>query len=222
VIRLENITKMYHEGKVERMLFERLNFSISHEKLIAIKGRSGSGKTTLLKIIAGLDHHYEGDYYLGDGLMNKNEMASSKMRLEKIGIITQSYHLLTDRNVYNNIALALVCQKKKSKKEVNAEVIGVLKLLNILHLKDKSPQELSGGEAQRVAIARALVKKPEIILADEPTGALDEETEASMLDVFKSLAAQGRTIIIVTHSDKVASICEKVYTLQNKKMNLIK
>jgi len=219
MISLQNISKKYLIGShKEQIIFEGLNFSIVDEKLIAIKGRSGSGKTSFLKIIAGLDQQYQGDYYLENIKMNKNDVEMSKIRLESIGIVTQNYNLLMDRNVAANVSIALECQGKIEKKERSKKVNEILNLLGIMHLKNKMPKELSGGESQRVAIARALIKKPKIILADEPTGALDEETEEMILHVFKVLAAQGNTIIIVTHSDKVADICEKVYLIEDSQM----
>lgn len=145
----------------------------------------------------------------------------SKIRLRSIGIITQSYNLLMDRNVAANVSIALQCQGTASRAVLDKKVMETLSLLGIDHLKGKMPQELSGGEAQRVAIARALIKKPKIILADEPTGALDEETEEIILHIFKDLAACGNTIIMVTHSDKVAGICEKIYTIKDTQMVLM-
>jgi len=222
MISLQNISKKYIVGKSrEQIIFDGLNFLVADEKLVAIKGRSGSGKTSLLRIIAGLDFDYQGDYYLENLKTKKSEAEMSKIRLENIGIITQNYNLLMDRNVATNVGVALQCQGKVSKKVLNKKVDETLSLLGISHLKGKMPQELSGGEAQRVAIARALIKKPKIILADEPTGALDEETEEMMLHIFKELAERGNTIIIVTHSDKVAEICEKVYLIKDTQMMLM-
>ena len=221
MISLQNISKKYLIGNNrEQIIFKNLNFSIADEKLVAIKGRSGSGKTSFLKIIAGLDQHYQGDYYLENTKMRKNEVEMSKVRLENIGIVAQDYNLLMDRNVAANVSIALLCQGKTDKKVLDEKVDETLSLLEILHLKDKMPQKLSGGEAQRVAIARALIKKPKIILADEPTGALDEETEKLILRIFIRLAEKGNTIIVVTHSDKVASICEKVYIIKDSRMML--
>lgn len=222
MIRLQNISKKYLISKNrEQVIFEGLSLSITNENLIAIKGRSGSGKTSLLKIIAGLDSHYEGQYYLNGVEMSRKEIEVSKIRLENIGIITQNYNLLTDRNVAANIAIALQSKGKISKKALNEKVDETLKLLGIMQLKNKKPQELSGGEAQRVVIARALIKRPSIIIADEPTGALDEETEEAILHIFQDLAKRGNTIIIATHSDKVADICEKTYVIKNKQIKCI-
>jgi len=216
---LQDISKTYTTKKrKEQRIFRHLNFEITDEKLIAIKGRSGSGKTTLLSLIAGIDGDYNGSYFFKGEEMTKKIDQLSSFRLENIGIVTQDYHLLTDRKVFENIAISLECQNRFNKSTIKKEVNEVLSLLEITHLKDKYPTELSGGEAQRVAIARALVKKPSLILADEPTGALDEETEEIILAIFKKLAIQGNTIIMVTHSDKVSSICEVTYTIRDYKI----
>jgi len=213
---LKDISKTYTRKKgSEQQIFKNLAFQITTEKLIAIKGRSGSGKSTLLNIIAGIDVDYDGNYSFKSKQMSKKMDELSDFRLSNIGIVTQSYHLLADRNVFENVAISLKCQNKFKKSAIKEKVHEVLSLLEITHLKDKNPEELSGGEAQRVAIARALVKDPSLILADEPTGALDEETEEMILEVFKKLADQGNTIIIVTHSDKVSSVCEAVYMIRD-------
>lgn len=219
MIELKDISKTYLIKKShEQQIFKNLNFQITNENLIAIKGRSGSGKSTLLNLIAGIDLDYVGSYYFEGQQMTKKMDKLSDFRLKNIGIITQDYHLLTDRKVFDNIAISLNCQKKFNKSTIKEKVNEVLSLLEIAHLKNKYPEELSGGEAQRVAIARALVKKPRLILADEPTGALDEETEDIILTVFQKIATQGNKIIIVTHSDKVANICEITYTIKDYKI----
>ncbi|MCL1989408.1 MAG: ABC transporter ATP-binding protein [Defluviitaleaceae bacterium] len=216
MLELKDISKTYlMKKRQEQQIFKDLNFQITNEKLIAIKGRSGSGKSTLLNLIAGTDLDYVGSYYFEGKKMSKKMDELSAFRLKHIGIVTQDYHLLTDRKVFDNIAISLNCQKKFNKSIIKEKVNDVLALLDIAHLKDKYPEALSGGEAQRVAIARALVKKPRLILADEPTGALDEETEDTILTVFQKLANQGNRIIIVTHSDKVADICEVTYTIKD-------
>jgi len=216
VIQLININKGYILPNKKRLvLFENLSLKIENEKSLSIQGRSGAGKTTLLNIIAGLDIQYDGDYFFdGIKMLHKRNMMSD-FRLKNIGIITQKYDLLNDRNVFNNVAITLHCLDE-NRKSVKSKVENALETVGMIDFKDKYPNELSGGESQRVAIARAIVKKPKILLADEPTGALDEETEEEVLKVFARLQKQGNKLVLVTHSSVVASICEVRYKVENK------
>lgn len=214
MISLKNINKSFGNNKI----LADASFHISRGELVSIMGRSGSGKTTLLNIIGLLDDPDTGDYYFNDELVsNISDTRRTIFRRDKIGFVFQDYELIKEKNVYDNIALPLMCRrmnKKKIKEKVNetAENIG------IEHLLEKYPYELSGGEAQRVAIARAIIREPEIILADEPTGALDQLSEMEILNIFKALNDAGVSILIVTHNSKVAEICQKIYTIKKGKI----
>ncbi|GAA3598549.1 ABC transporter ATP-binding protein [Klugiella xanthotipulae] len=214
MIRLEDVDKVVVEPNgLRRDLFRSLNFSLSPaHSSVAILGRSGSGKSTLLKILAGLDTRYQGKYFFEGEPLLKNGATMARYRRENIGIVTQSYHLLSDRNVVQNVLLGF------SGKKSIARAKECLALVQLEKFEKKSITQLSGGEAQRVAIARALVKNPRVILADEPTGALDEETENHILSVFSRLESEGHTLIVTTHNERVAGWCQSRLMLSDKKL----
>ncbi|WP_249921802.1 hypothetical protein A5821_003371 [Enterococcus sp. 7F3_DIV0205] len=202
--------------KTNTMLFDNLSFALNNHQSVAIQGRSGSGKTTLLKILAGFDTRYNGIYEFNGKTVSKDTKKNIKFRKDNIGIITQNYNLLDDRTVQANIQLGLK-EKSKNQKE---EIEDILSLVGLSGYGAKKIAEISGGEAQRVVIARALIKKPKILLADEPTGALDEKTELDILNLFEEIQRFGTRLIIVTHSDAVADVCAGKYVLKNKKLVL--
>jgi len=192
------------DGSVRR-IFDGLDFAMgSHERSIALLGRSGSGKTTLLRILAGLDAHYEGSYvFQGTALPRRLDPLADHRRAH-IGLIAQSYDLLDDFTVERNVLFGArgLAQPKERTMEALASV-------GLQGMGRKPVTKLSGGEAQRVAIARAIVKRPTLILADEPTGALDEDTEDDILGLFASLQNSGISFIIATHSPRVAASCDR-------------
>ncbi|MBL1229974.1 ABC transporter ATP-binding protein [Enterococcus sp. BWB1-3] len=201
--------------KTQILLFDNMEFSLGEYRSVAITGRSGSGKTTLLKLLAGLDTVYDGVYTFENKIVSKSTSKNIEFRKKNIGLITQNYNLLEDRNVSANIQLAL--GRKKNTQKVN-------KLLDLVGLSNyglKKISEISGGEAQRVAIARALIKKPKVLLADEPTGALDEKTEQEILALLERIKQTGARLIMVTHSDAVAKICDAQFILENGKLLLV-
>jgi len=218
IIELINVKKAFKKkGIVERILFENLNFSFDDRlNSIAIMGRSGSGKTTLLNIISGLDIKYEGTYESKGSPLVKNTAKMAKYRYNNIAIISQKYDLLFDRNVMENIIIG----SKKKKASAKADAIFYLDLVGLKGYENKKIYQLSGGEQQRVVIARALAKEPSILIADEPTGALDEESEEKVLEIFKNLSDGGTKIIMVTHSSKVASFCDVAFIIKDKKLVL--
>lgn len=214
MIKLENIKKSYNmPNKEERIIFSELNFDMEDAKMVSIQGRSGSGKTTLLNIISGLDTRYTGRYYYEGHIMKKSEMTQN--RFQNIGIITQSYNLLEDRNVNHNVAIAIQ-DLHIPNSEIKRRVKNALAMVGLSQFGKKYPDELSGGEAQRVAIARAIIKEPKLLLADEPTGSLDEKTEIEILQLFEALKAKDYRLIIVTHNNAVADICEMQYRVENQ------
>ena len=218
IIKINNLSKTFNDGKKKKTILENLNLSIKTGQSIAITGRSGCGKTTLLNIIGGLLDFDYGDLFINNVNMNSlslNQIAD--YRKNYFGFITQNFNLLDDRNVFENVALPLYYSSIK-KSDIQKRVNTILTTLDIAHLAQKNIKNLSGGEKQRVAIARALVKKSKIILADEPTGSLDEKTELDILNIFSKLKNSGVTLIIVTHNEKVANNCDLVYELKNKSL----
>ena len=218
IIKINNLSKTFNDGKKKKTILKNLNLSIKTGQSIAITGRSGCGKTTLLNIIGGLLDFDYGDLFINNVNMNSlslNQIAD--YRKNYFGFITQNFNLLDDRNVFENVALPLYYSSIK-KSDIQKRVNTILTTLDISHLAQKNIKNLSGGEKQRVAIARALVKKSKIILADEPTGSLDEKTELDILNIFSKLKNSGITLIIVTHNEKVANNCDLVYELNNKSL----
>lgn len=220
ILELSNIKKRFKNGNEYTYLLDRVNLQIYEGESVAIQGKSGSGKSTLLNILAGLQHP-------DDGAMSFREKPISAMTTDQlanfrkvnVGFVTQRFNLLNDRNVYHNIALPLQ-YLKQSKKEIKKNIENVVEELEISHLIKREVNNLSGGERQRVAIARAIVKNPSILLADEPTGSLDEETEETILDIFRKLNSKGTTMVIVTHDKSVSNLCDKTYKLKNKTLTL--
>ena len=218
IIKINNLSKTFNDGKKKKTILENLNLSIKTGQSIAITGRSGCGKTTLLNIIGGLLDFDYGDLFINN--ININSLSLNQIadyRKNYFGFITQNFNLLYDRNVFENVALPLYYSSIK-KSDIQKRVNTILTTLDISHLAQKNIKNLSGGEKQRVAIARALVKKSKIILADEPTGSLDEKTELDILNIFSKLKNSGITLIIVTHNKKVANHCDLIYELKNKSL----
>lgn len=214
VLELFEITKKI--PKSDQLLFNKLSFRLGNSRSIAITGRSGSGKTSLLKILAGLDTTYDGTYRFEQEKISQSTTQTLSFRKNNIGLVTQSYHLLEDRTVRANIQLALGTKKDDGKID---ELLTIVGLENFGH---KKINQISGGEAQRVAIARALVTKPKLLLADEPTGSLDVKTEHEVLTLLEAVKEAGTRLIMVTHSEAVARICDAQYHLEGGKLQLIK
>lgn len=220
IIEVSNLCKNFKDGRAKKSILQNLNLNVNTGQTIAITGRSGCGKTTLLNIIGCLLEFNSGSLII-DGI-NISSLSSDKLadyRKETFGFITQNFNLLDDRNVFENVALPLYYGSVK-KDIIKENVKNMLAALNISSLEKKSITTLSGGEKQRVAIARALIKQPKIILADEPTGALDEKTEQDILNIFSNLKKNGITLIIVTHNEKVTKYCDVVYELKDENLIL--
>lgn len=215
MLELKNITKGYVDGKDTHAVLNGVSMEIRDGDFTSIMGRSGSGKTTLLYIVAGLVLPDSGEYYWnGQQLDTGNAKKMRQFRNEHIGFIMQDDVMLYDRSVKDNIKLSALFSKQK-RVGIDDEVYQLAERLGISDLLHKNPSKLSGGERQRVAIARALLGGKKMLLADEPTGALDEETEADVLNVLKELNRDGITILIVTHDNTVASACQKHVYLRN-------
>ncbi|WP_202976479.1 ABC transporter ATP-binding protein [Anaerophilus nitritogenes] len=213
LIELHKITKRVKNGNKDKIILKNLDFKIDYGDSIAIKGRSGSGKSTLLNILGGLLSFEDGQmFFEGKNITKTSLNERAKYRKHHIGFVTQQFHLLEDRNVFENVSLPLQYDNISSN-EIKERVKNVLCELNMEEFIKQPISNLSGGEKQRIAIARAIVKKPSIILADEPTGSLDENTEEDILNIFDNLKKQGMTFVIVTHNDAVANHCERIYEL---------
>lgn len=213
LIRINNISKTYgvNEGKVHAL--KDVSLTINEGELVAIIGQSGSGKSTLLNIIGCIDKASTGEYFI-DGNNNKylREKELARNRNNLIGFVLQYFGLISSYSVYENVELPLIYAKSKNKKE---KILDMLKKLDILEKKDKLPSELSGGQNQRVAIARALVNNPKLILADEPTGALDKNTSEQVMEILLQLNKEGKTVIIVTHDENISKQCERVIKIED-------
>lgn len=220
VIELKSIKKRFQNGKgnEDALVLNDINLSIRRGELVAIKGASGAGKSTLLNILGCLDKPSSGLYFLnGIDIANNTPTEFAKLRNKTFGFVLQHFALIEDDTVIENVGIPLLFSKVPVSK---IDEISMKKLhdLGVANLAQKQVAKLSGGEKQRVAIARALVNDPSIILADEPTGALDTKNTEMIMDIFKTLNNQGKTIIIVTHDDYVAESCKRVITLSDGKI----
>ena len=216
ILKLDNVSYRYDDAEADDYVLKDINYSFETGKVYAIKGKSGSGKTTLLSLLSGLENNYEGSIeFAGKELKN---IDLDNYRSRDIGIVFQSYNLLPHLTAIENIILSMnVSNLNIANKEEQAislmEKVGLTK-----NQKDRRVLKLSGGEQQRVAIARSLSYNPLMILADEPSGNLDKETENEILKIFKNLAKEDKCIIIVTHSENVCDQADIVYELvKNKK-----
>lgn len=218
LIEMRNLKKVYGNGENKVEALSEINLNIKEGELIAIVGRSGSGKSTLLNIIGTLDTQTKGEYLLDKiNLEDINKKHISKIRSDYFGFVVQQFALINDYTVYENIEIPLIYAKipRKKRKEL---VCSITSKLGIYDKLSKTPKELSGGQCQRVAIARALVNNPKIILADEPTGALDSKTSQEIINIMKELNSQGITIIIVTHDKSVSSACNRIIEIEDGKI----
>lgn len=218
MIKLQGITKSFPDGKEKRTVLDGIDIDIEKGTLTAIMGRSGCGKTTLLYIMAGLMKPDGGSYlWNGKELQTANRKEMQQFRLQHIGFVLQEDTLLYDRNVRQNILLGAKFLRIK-KQDAMIEMEQLAKQLNIGNLLNAQPSVLSGGEKQRTAIARSLLGGKEVLLADEPTGALDRDNAVTVMECFRKMRDEGKTIIVVTHDEAVASMCDRTIHIEYGKI----
>jgi len=192
-----------------------LNLAITEGEMIAVMGASGSGKSTLLNILGILDNYDSGEYSLNNTMMNNlSEKQAAYYRNQFIGFVFQSFNLISFKNAMENVALPLYYQKV-SRKQRNKLALEYLDRMGLLEWANHLPNELSGGQKQRIAIARSMISKPKVILADEPTGALDSKTSQEVMDIFDVINKEGITVIIVTHERDIADRTKRIIQLKD-------
>jgi putative ABC transport system ATP-binding protein len=213
MIRTENLTKVFKSDEVQTVALKDVNLAIESGEFVAIMGPSGCGKTTLLNLLGFLDVPSGGKYWFREeDVSGFSDYQRTNMRKGKIGFVFQSFNLIDELTVYENIELPLIYMKMKSS-ERKARVNESLERMRITHRKYNFPRQLSGGQQQRVAIARAVVTKPDLILADEPTGNLDSINGAEVMNLLTELNSDGTTIIMVTHSPSDADKAHRIIQL---------
>ena len=215
MIRIENLHKSYPMGNRSLHVLKGLNFTVEEGELVAIMGSSGSGKSTLLNILGMLDNYDDGSYTLGDVLIKKmDESKAAKYRNKFLGFVFQSFNLINYKNALENVVLPLYYQGV-SRKEREEKALKYLDDVGLKEWANHLPTELSGGQKQRVAIARAMVGEPKVLLADEPTGALDSKTSKEVMDLIQKINKAGKTILVVTHEEDIAQMCSRIVRLKD-------
>ena len=215
MIKLQNITKSYTTGQNTLQVLKGIDLEIQKGEFVAIMGSSGSGKSTLLNILGILDE-YDGGTYTLDGTLMKDlsQKQAALYRNQFLGFVFQSFNLLNFKSAAENVALPLYYQKVP-RKERQAKAVEYLDRVGLKDWAEHLPTQLSGGQQQRVAIARALIGQPKVILADEPTGALDTKTSHEVMEFFKEVNAQGITVIIVTHEKDIAEMTDRIIYMKD-------
>ena len=211
ILKLTDICKDYQQGKEPVRVLKNIDLTVEQGEYLAIMGPSGSGKTTLMNLIGCLDVPTSGTYELrGENLKDLNDDALADIRNKHIGFVFQNFHLLPKMDALDNVALPLLyagvsLKERRERAEEALKAVGLEERIHFL------PNQLSGGQCQRVAIARAIVGKPDLLLADEPTGALDSKSGSQIMEIFRQLSNEGMTIIMITHEQAIAECADKIY-----------
>jgi len=211
IIKLKNISKSYQLKNLDVPVLHNINIEVKSGEMIAIVGPSGSGKSTLMNIIGLLDRPSKGEYWLKNEeiTLNMPDKKLASIRAKTIGFVFQSFNLLPKKDALSNVLLPTSYLKNKDKNH-KKRALEMLEKVGLSHRTNHKPTEMSGGEKQRIAIARALINDPEIILADEPTGNLDSKSGQQVIDILKHLNSEGKTVLIITHDEKIAHQCQRV------------
>ena len=215
MIEIKNIHKSYQIGKSSLQVLKGIDFHVNEGEMVAIMGSSGSGKSTLLNILGILDEADSGEYILdGVPIKNLNETIASKYRNQFLGFIFQSFNLINYKSALDNVALPLY-YKGVARKERYEIAMSYLEKVGLDSHENHLPNELSGGQKQRVAIARALAANPKVLLADEPTGALDSKTSYEVMELLQGINDEGKTLLIVTHETDIAQMTKRIVYLKD-------
>ena len=218
MIQIKDLHKSYHMGNNSLHVLKGINFNVKEGELVSIMGSSGSGKSTLLNILGMLDEADEGSYILDNvPIKNLNEKVAAKYRNEFLGFIFQSFNLINYKSAVDNVALPMF-YKGIGRKERVEKAEHYLQKVGLAQWSHHLPSELSGGQKQRVAIARALASEPKVLLADEPTGALDTKTSYEVMDLIQGINDEGKTILVVTHEDDIAHMTKRIVNLKDGKI----
>lgn len=219
MISLNNVHKSYEMGSNSLHVLKGINLEIEKGEFVSIMGSSGSGKSTLLNILGILDNYDQGSYVLNDELIkDMSETKAARLRNELVGFVFQSFNLISFKNAMENVALPLY-YKGVNRKKRNTIALEYLHKVGLAEWANHLPNEMSGGQKQRVAIARSLISKPKIILADEPTGALDTATSYEVMDLLKAINDDGITVILVTHEHDIAAMTHKIVRLKDGRID---
>lgn len=215
MIEIKDLHKSYYMGKNSLHVLKGINFSVSEGEMVSIMGSSGSGKSTLLNILGILDEADSGTYTLDHTLIkNLNEKVAAQYRNKFLGFIFQSFNLINYKSALENVALPLYYQGEKRQTRTD-KAMHYLEKVGLADWASHLPNELSGGQKQRVAIARALASNPKVLLADEPTGALDTKTSYEVMDLIQGINDEGKTILIVTHEEDIANMTKRIVNLKD-------